>query len=51
MTGSPYLPWERERFDDLLDLLGDQLAETDVRAEAWRYGIVEQRGLQERERR
>lgn len=24
------------RFDDLLNLLGDRLAETDVRAEAWR---------------
>ena len=27
---------ERERFEDLLDLVGDRLAETDVRAEAWR---------------
>lgn len=27
---------ERGRFDDLLDLVGDRLAETDVRAEAWR---------------
>ena len=27
---------ERDRFDDLLDLVGDRLAETDVRAEAWR---------------
>ncbi len=27
---------ERERFDDLLDLVGDRLAETDVRAQAWR---------------
>lgn len=27
---------DRERFDDLLDLLGDRLAETDVRAQAWR---------------
>jgi Arc/MetJ family transcription regulator len=27
---------ERERFDALLDLVGDRLAETDVRAEAWR---------------
>jgi hypothetical protein len=27
---------ERERFDDLLDLVGDRLAETDVRARAWR---------------
>jgi Arc/MetJ family transcription regulator len=26
----------RSRFDDLLDLVGDRLAETDVRAEAWR---------------
>ncbi|MGH8906615.1 MAG: hypothetical protein ACRD0K_08885 [Egibacteraceae bacterium] len=26
----------RERFDDLLDLIGDRLAETDVRAQAWR---------------
>jgi hypothetical protein len=26
----------RARFDELLDLLGDLLAETDVRAEAWR---------------
>jgi len=25
----------RERFDDLLDLIGDRLAETDVRAQAW----------------
>jgi Arc/MetJ family transcription regulator len=24
------------RFDELLDLIGDRLAETDVRAEAWR---------------
>lgn len=27
---------ERERFDELLDLVGDRLAETDVRSEAWR---------------
>jgi Arc/MetJ family transcription regulator len=27
---------ERDRFDDLLDLVGERLAETDVRAEAWR---------------
>lgn len=27
---------EIERFDDLLDLLGERLTETDVRAEAWR---------------
>lgn len=27
---------ERDRFDELLDLVGDRLAETDVRAEAWR---------------
>jgi hypothetical protein len=27
---------ERERFDDLLDLVGDRLAETDVREQAWR---------------
>ena len=27
---------ERSRFDDLLDLVGDRLAETDVRVEAWR---------------
>jgi Arc/MetJ family transcription regulator len=27
---------ERDRFDDLLDLVGDRLAETDVRAKAWR---------------
>jgi Arc/MetJ family transcription regulator len=27
---------ERDRFDDLLDLVGDRLAETDVRAQAWR---------------
>ena len=27
---------DRERFDDLLDLIGDRLAETDVRTEAWR---------------
>jgi len=27
---------ERDRFEDLLDLVGDRLAETDVRAEAWR---------------
>lgn len=26
----------RRRFDDLLTLLGDRLAETDVRDEAWR---------------
>ncbi len=26
----------RRRFDNLLDLVGDRLAETDVRAEAWR---------------
>jgi Arc/MetJ family transcription regulator len=26
----------RGRFDDLLDRIGDRLAETDVRAEAWR---------------
>jgi Arc/MetJ family transcription regulator len=27
---------EHTRFDELLDLVGDRLAETDVRAEAWR---------------
>jgi Arc/MetJ family transcription regulator len=27
---------ERDRFDGLLDLIGDRLAETDVRSEAWR---------------
>jgi Arc/MetJ family transcription regulator len=27
---------EQARFDELLDLLGDRLAEHDVRAEAWR---------------
>jgi Arc/MetJ family transcription regulator len=27
---------ERDRFEDLLDLVGDRLAEPDVRAEAWR---------------
>lgn len=27
---------ERSRFSDLLDLLGERLAETDVRAQAWR---------------
>jgi hypothetical protein len=27
---------ERDRFDNLLDFVGDRLAETDVRAEAWR---------------
>jgi Arc/MetJ family transcription regulator len=27
---------ERARFDELLDLIGDRLAETEVRAEAWR---------------
>ena len=27
---------EREHFDDLLDLVGDRLAETDVRNTAWR---------------
>jgi Arc/MetJ family transcription regulator len=27
---------EHDRFDDLLDLLGERLAETDVRAQAWR---------------
>ena len=27
---------ERDRFDELLDLVGDRLAETDVRADAWR---------------
>jgi Arc/MetJ family transcription regulator len=27
---------ERDRFDGLLDLVGDRLAETDVREEAWR---------------
>lgn len=27
---------ERRRFGDLLDLLGERLAETDVRARAWR---------------
>jgi len=27
---------DRERFDELLDLVGDRLAETDIRAEAWR---------------
>jgi Arc/MetJ family transcription regulator len=26
----------RRRFDDLLDLVGDRLVETDVRTEAWR---------------
>jgi Arc/MetJ family transcription regulator len=26
---------ERHRFDDLLDLVGDRLAETDVGAKAW----------------
>lgn len=26
----------RRRFDELLDLVGDRLAETDVREEAWR---------------
>lgn len=26
----------RQRFDELLDLVGDRVAETDVRAEAWR---------------
>lgn len=26
----------RRRFDDLLALLGDRLAETDVRSQAWR---------------
>jgi Arc/MetJ family transcription regulator len=26
----------RARFGELLDLIGDRLAETDVRAEAWR---------------
>lgn len=26
----------RQRFDDLMNVLGDRLAETDVRAEAWR---------------
>jgi len=27
---------EQDRFDELLDLVGDRLAETDVRSEAWR---------------
>lgn len=27
---------ERKRFDEFLDLIGEQLAEVDVRAEAWR---------------
>ncbi len=27
---------ERQQFEELLDLVGDMLAETDVRAEAWR---------------
>lgn len=27
---------ERHRFDELLDLVGDRLDETDVRTEAWR---------------
>jgi Arc/MetJ family transcription regulator len=27
---------ERDRFDTLLDLIGDRLEETDVRAQAWR---------------
>jgi Arc/MetJ family transcription regulator len=27
---------ERDRFDALLDLVGDRLTETDVRAQAWR---------------
>jgi Arc/MetJ family transcription regulator len=27
---------DRGRFDELIDLLGDRLAETDVRAQAWR---------------
>jgi Arc/MetJ family transcription regulator len=27
---------DRERFDDLLSLVADRLAETDVRAQAWR---------------
>jgi Arc/MetJ family transcription regulator len=27
---------EQDRFDDLLDLVGERLAEIDVRAEAWR---------------
>ncbi len=27
---------ERDRFNDLIDEIGDALAETDVRAEAWR---------------
>jgi Arc/MetJ family transcription regulator len=27
---------EQARFDELLDLLGELLAETDVRSEAWR---------------
>jgi Arc/MetJ family transcription regulator len=27
---------ERKRFSDLIDQIGDALAETDVRAEAWR---------------
>ncbi|HEU0088905.1 MAG TPA: hypothetical protein VFQ77_14870 [Pseudonocardiaceae bacterium] len=27
---------DRARFDDLLDLVGDRLAETDVRTQAWR---------------
>jgi Arc/MetJ family transcription regulator len=29
---------DRERFDELLDLIGDRLAETDARADAWRQG-------------
>ncbi|HEX8860111.1 MAG TPA: type II toxin-antitoxin system VapB family antitoxin [Actinomycetes bacterium] len=27
---------DRDRFDELLDLVGDRLAETDVTAEGWR---------------
>ncbi len=27
---------DRRRFDELLDLLGNRLSETDVRIEAWR---------------
>ncbi|PZS17457.1 MAG: DUF2191 domain-containing protein [Pseudonocardiales bacterium] len=27
---------DRRRFDELLDLLGNRLSETDVRTEAWR---------------
>jgi Arc/MetJ family transcription regulator len=27
---------DRDRFDELLDFVGERLAETDVRSEAWR---------------